>query len=96
MWQTRSPPDPSGTAYKQQRFSSGRELLEAVTARRAEAQAFKALAADLADDLPDATAMDSNRIDGVKVLWLSEGRAARDETAFRHALATAHQLRGGR
>ncbi|WP_376752732.1 hypothetical protein [Corynebacterium variabile] len=37
--------------------------------------------------------MDSNRIDGVKVLWLSEGRAARDETAFRHALATAHQLR---
>lgn len=80
-------------AHKQQRFSSGRELLEAVTARRAEAQAFKALAADLADELPDASAMDSNRIDGVKVLWLSEGRAARDETAFRQALATAHQLR---
>ncbi|MGP5138082.1 replication initiation protein [Corynebacterium variabile] len=80
-------------ANKQQRFSSGRELLEAVTARRAEAQAFKALADDLADELPDATAMDSNRIDGVKVLWLSEGRAARDETAFRHALATAYQLR---
>lgn len=80
-------------ASKQQRFSSGRELLEAVTARRAEAQAFKALAEDLADELPDATAMDSNRIDGVKVLWLSEGRAARDETAFRNALATAHQLR---
>ncbi|MGO2692728.1 replication initiation protein [Corynebacterium variabile] len=81
------------TAHKQQRFSSGRELIEAVTARRAEAQAFKALAADLADELPDASAMDANRIDGVKVLWLSEGRAARDETAFRHALATAHQLR---
>ncbi|WP_288630801.1 replication initiation protein [uncultured Corynebacterium sp.] len=80
-------------ANKQQRFSSGRELIEAVTARRAEAQAFKALAADLAGELPDASAMDSNRIDGVKVLWLSEGRAARDETAFRHALATAHQLR---
>lgn len=81
------------TAHKQQRFSSGRELIEAVTARRAEAQAFKALAADLAGELPDASAMDANRIDGVKVLWLSEGRAARDETAFRHALATAHQLR---
>lgn len=81
------------TAHKQQRFSSGRELLEAVTARRAEAQAFKELAAELADELPDASAMDANRIDGVKVLWLSEGRAARDETAFRHALATAHQLR---
>lgn len=80
-------------AHKQQRFSSGRELIEAVTARRAEAQAFKALATELADELPDASAMDSNRIDGVKVLWLSEGRAARDETAFRHALATAHQLR---
>lgn len=78
---------------KQQRFSSGRELLEAVTARRAQAQAFKALADDLADELPDGSAMDSDRIDGVKVLWLSEGRAARDETAFRHALATAHQLR---
>lgn len=81
------------TAHKQQQFSSGRELIEAVTARRAEAQAFKALATELADELPDASAMDSNRIDGVKVLWLSEGRAARDETAFRHALATAHQLR---
>lgn len=81
------------TAHKQQQFSSGRELLEAVTARRAEAQAFKALATELADELPDASAMDANRIDGVKVLWLSEGRAARDETAFRHALATAHQLR---
>lgn len=81
------------TAHKQQRFSSGRELIEAVTARRAEAQAFKELATELADELPDASAMDSNRIDGVKVLWLSEGRAARDETAFRHALATAHQLR---
>jgi len=80
-------------ANKQQQFSSGRELIEAVTARRAEAQAFKALATELADELPDASAMDSNRIDGVKVLWLSEGRAARDETAFRHALATAHQLR---
>ena len=29
----------------------------------------------------------------MKVLWVSTGRAARDETAFRHALATAYKLR---
>ncbi|MDU7286228.1 MAG: hypothetical protein E7L40_01155 [Corynebacterium kroppenstedtii] len=44
-------------------------------------------------DLPNAEALDGDRIDGVKVLWITETRAARDETAFRHALATAHQLR---
>ncbi|MGO2802180.1 MAG: replication initiation protein [Corynebacterium variabile] len=76
-----------------QKFSSGRELLEAVQARRSEAEAFKAMAADLDGDLPSAEAMDSDRIDGVKVLWITEGRAARDETAFRYALATAHRLR---
>lgn len=76
-----------------QKFSSGRELLEAVQARRSEAEAFKAMAAELDGDLPSAEAMDSDRIDGVKVLWITEGRAARDETAFRYALATAHRLR---
>jgi len=76
-----------------QKFSSGRELLEAVKARRAEAEAFKAMADDLDGELPSAEAMDSDRIDGVKVLWITEGRAARDETAFRYALATAHRLR---
>jgi len=64
-----------------------------VQARRSEAEAFKAMAADLDGDLPSAEAMDSDRIDGVKVLWITEGRAARDETAFRYALATAHRLR---
>lgn len=76
-----------------QKFSSGRELLEAVKARRAEAEAFKAMADELDGDLPSAEAMDSDRIDGVKVLWITEGRSARDETAFRYALATAHRLR---
>jgi hypothetical protein len=76
-----------------QKFSSGRELLESVKARRTEAEAFKAMAATLGTDLPSAEAMDTDRIDGVKVLWVTEGRAARDETSFRHALATAHQLR---
>ncbi|WP_235961987.1 MULTISPECIES: hypothetical protein [Corynebacterium] len=32
-------------------------------------------------------------IDGVLVRWINPGRAARDETAFRHALKTAHRLR---
>lgn len=80
-------------ARTQQKYTSGRELLEAVKARRSEAEAFKAMAADLDGDLPSATAMDTDRIDGVKVLWITEGRAARDETAFRHALAEAHRLR---
>lgn len=73
----------------QQAFSSGRELIEAVRARREEAQMLK----DLDGDLSNADALDGDRIDGVKVLWISPGRAARDETAFRHALATAHRLR---
>ena len=29
----------------------------------------------------------------MKVLWIAEGRTARDETAFRYILATAHRLR---
>lgn len=73
----------------QQAFSSGRELIEAVRARREEAQMLK----DLDGGLSNADALDGDRIDGVKVLWISPGRAARDETAFRHALATAHRLR---
>lgn len=80
-------------ARTQQKYTSGRELLEAVKARRSEAEAFNAMAADLDGDLPSAAAMDTDRIDGVKVLWITEGRAARDETAFRHALAEAHRLR---
>src|SRR5699024_9176128 len=33
-------------------------------------------------------------IDGVRVIWITQGqRAARDETAFRHALATGHRLK---
>lgn len=82
-----------GDAAPRQQFASGRELLEAVQARRAQAEAFKAMAENLDGELPSADAMDTDRIDGVRVLWISEGRAARDETAFRHALATAHRMR---
>lgn len=76
-----------------QKFSSGRELIEAVRARREQAQQARELLASLEGDLPSAEALDGDRIEGVKVLWITEGRAARDETGFRHALATAHRLR---
>ena len=61
--------------------------------RREQAQQARELLASLDGDLPSADALDGDRIDGVKVLWVTSGRAARDETAFRHALATAYQLR---
>lgn len=77
----------------EQAFSSGRELIEAVVARREQATQAREIIASLDGDLPNAEALDGDRIEGVKVLWITETRAARDETAFRHALATAHQLR---
>lgn len=77
----------------EQAFASGRELIEAVVARREQATQAREILASLDGDLPNAEALDGDRIDGVKVLWITETRAARDETAFRHALATAHQLR---
>ena len=76
-----------------QGFTSGRELINAVVARRHEAEDARGLFASLDKTLPDASALDGDRIEGVRVLWISPGRAARDETAFRHALATAHRLR---
>ena len=76
-----------------QNFSSGRELIDAVVARREQAQQARKLLDSLEGDLPSAEALDGDRIDGVKVLWITPTRAARDETAFRHALATAYKLR---
>ena len=77
-----------------QQFTSGRELISAVKTRREEAQAFKALVQDVENELGDELDQyDPELIDGVRVLWISQGRAARDETAFRHALKTGHRLR---
>lgn len=84
---------PQQSQKPEQAFSSGRELIEAVVARREQATQAREILASLDGDLPNAEALDGDRIDGVKVLWITETRAARDETAFRHALATAHQLR---
>ncbi|WP_434817431.1 replication initiation protein [Corynebacterium macclintockiae] len=86
-------PAPERSTPAKQNFSSGRELINAVRSRREQAQHARDILSSLENDLPNAEAMDGDRIDGVKVLWITEGRAARDETAFRHALATAHRLR---
>lgn len=81
-------------AAPRQRFSSGRELINAVKSRREEAQAFRALANDVESELADGfDQYDPELIDGVRVLWITQGTAARDETAFRHALKTGHRLR---
>lgn len=85
---------PQHEQQQRQRFTSGRELINAAKARREEAEAFKALAQDVENELADGLEKyDPELIDGVRVLWISQRRAARDETAFRHALKTAHRLR---
>ncbi|PXA75730.1 MULTISPECIES: hypothetical protein [Auritidibacter] len=76
-----------------QSFTSGRELINAVKTTREEAQAYWKIAKELQGGMADLDRLDAERVDGVKVLWIAEGRAARDETAFRHALYTAHKLR---
>ena len=79
---------------KRQQFSSGRELINAVKTRREEAQAFKALADDVENEInAELDQYDPELIDGVRVRWISQGVAARDETAFSHALKIGHRLR---
>lgn len=68
-------------------------LSTAVRTHREEAERFKALSQDVEAELSTTLdTYDPELIQGVRVLWISEGRAARDETAFRHALKTAHRL----
>lgn len=79
---------------KRQQFNSGRELINAVKARREEAQAFKALADDVENEISEELDQyDPELVDGVRVRWISQGVAARDETAFSHALKVGHRLR---
>ncbi|WJY93515.1 Replicase family protein (plasmid) [Corynebacterium faecale] len=80
-----------------QRFSSGRELINAARANTERArqamQAREVLAGLEDDDLAKAfEASDPDVIDGVRVVWQSPGRAQRDVTAFQHALKTAGRL----
>ena len=82
-------------------FSSAGVPLEVITdasahdgARREEAEAFRALAKDVESELAgDLDRYDPELIDGVRLRWISQGVAARDETAFRHALKVGHRLR---
>ena len=79
---------------KRQQFNSGRELINAVKARREEARAFKALADDVENEINEELEQyDPELIDGVRIRWISQGVAARDETAFSHALKIGHRLR---
>lgn len=76
-----------------QQFASGRERILAARKAAQQAQTLKALNEELAsvEELAPASA---GVIDGVRVIWIIQGqRAARDETAFRHALATGHRLK---
>ena len=77
-----------------QEFSSGRELIKTVKARREQAQAFRAIADEIEVEMGEETdRYNPDLIDGVLVRWINPGRAARDETAFRHTLKTAHRSR---
>lgn len=70
-------------------FSSGRARIEAAQRATAEAKALAILDASL----PSALEASGDLIDGVRVLWTAPERAARDETAFRHALTVGYQLK---
>lgn len=74
-------------------FASGRERILAARNAAEAAQALKQLDADLPDAAEIAPAA-SGVVEGVRIIWVDQGRrAARDETAFRHALATAHRMK---
>lgn len=75
--------------YIEQDFSSGRARIEAAQRATAEAKALAILDASL----PSALDASGDLIDGVRVLWTNPERAARDETAFRHALTVGYQLK---
>lgn len=76
-----------------QRYTSGRELIIAARTRREEATAARALLSELDGQFAAVERIGPGYIDGVKVQWVAEGRAARDQTAFEHALAAAFRRR---
>lgn len=73
-------------------FASGRDRIQAAQDATAQARAWRELRAELPSEEEIAPAA-HGIIDGVRIIWSSPGRAARDETAFRHALTTAHRMR---
>jgi len=88
-----NPQQPKHHSGASQQFASGRDRILAAREAAQQAQTLKALNEELAsvEELAPASA---GVIDGVRVIWITQGqRAARDETAFRHALATGHRLK---
>ena len=83
---TNSPEPQEKTA---QQYESGWARIEAA---RKNSQAARDLA-KLDAELTSVSELDGSLIDGVRVFWIAEGHAARDDTAFRHVVAVAHQLR---
>lgn len=77
---------------KAEQYKTGRERIQAAQDARKAAQALRELDESL-PSVADVSPAASGVIDGVRVLWSTETRAARDETAFRHALAVAHRLK---
>lgn len=76
-----------------QQFGFSREFINAVKTRREEAQVFKAFARDVDVEISGGLDQDGPElIDGVRVLWIVQGIAARDETVFRHVFKTGHCL----
>ncbi|AIU90706.1 hypothetical protein CULC0102_0096 [Corynebacterium ulcerans 0102] len=54
---------------------------------------FKAFARDVDVEISGGLDQDGPElIDGVRVLWIVQGIAARDATVFRHVLKTGHCL----
>ena len=89
---TMNPQNPRRQARKPEQYASGRDRINAAQAARKSAQTLRELEAELPTTAELAPAA-SGMIDGVRIIWINQHRAARDETAFRHALATAHRLR---
>ena len=88
-----NPQKPKEHPGASQQFASGRERILAARQATQQAQSLKALNEELAS-VEDIAPASAGIIDGVRVIWVTQGqRAARDETAFRHALVTGHRLK---
>src|SRR5699024_9233036 len=79
-------------ARKPEEYAIRRDRITATQAARKAARSLQELEAELPTAAELAPAA-SGVIDGGRVIWINQHRAARDETAFRHALATAHRLK---
>ncbi|WP_190870402.1 replication initiation protein [Dermabacter vaginalis] len=75
------------------RKKTGTELILQAKANRERAQQMRALSNELDGlSIEELEQIDPSYIEGVRVLYDAAGVPQRDETAFRHALKTAHRL----